>query len=458
VQQLRTGLAESVALVPDDRICGLPVELRPPLADAQAVVEAARCLECGGPYAEAPCTLACPANIDVPSFVTAIARGDPGSAAETIFAENLLGATCARVCPVEVLCEGSCVLPHEGRRAVEIGRLQRYAADAALAEGRRIQRAARTTDKRVAVLGAGPAGLTCAGQLAALGYAVTVYEAREEPGGLVRYAIAPFRQQREPLPAEVRMITDLGVDLRLGVEIDGPEALLAIAAEADAVFLAVGLGPDLDVRYPGDGLRGVWQSLEFIEALKGGRPPRVGMRVAVIGGGNTALDVARESLRLGAEQVTVVYRRTEPEMPAYRHEVEEAHAEGVRFLWLAVPVRFLGEYRLEGLECRHVRLGQLDGTGRPRPEPVPGTEFVLPVETAVKAIGQQPRRELLGWIEGLELRDGLVQVDGETGQTTNPKYFCGGDALNGGATVVEAVQAAKVAARGIDAYLRGGGA
>jgi glutamate synthase (NADPH/NADH) small chain len=215
------------------------------------------------------------------------------------------------------------------------------------------------------------------------------------------------------------------------------------------------MGPDVDVRLPGDDLRGVWDSLAFVEALKTGRPPGVGDRVAVIGGGNTAVDVAREALRLGAAEVTILYRRTEAEMPAYRHEVEEARAEGVRFQWLTVPVRFLGAGRLEGIECSYVRLGAPDGTGRPRPEPVPGTGFVMPASTAVKAIGQAPRSDFLGWIDGLELEDGLVRVDPATGQTANPKYFCGGDAVNGGDTVVEAVRAAKVAARGIDAYLQG---
>ncbi len=431
-------------------------ELEPALSAEEAVVEAERCLECGGPYAEAPCTVACPAGIDVPAFVGAIARGEPLSAAETIFAENLLGATCARVCPVEVLCEGECVLLHEGLPAVEIGRLQRYATDRALGEGLRFRRRQAATGKRVAVLGAGPAGLVCAGELAALGHVVTVYDAHDEPGGLVRYAIAPYRVHVEPLPDEAAMIADLGVELRLGVHIDGPEALREIASGADAVFIGVGLGGDVDVRYPGDGLRGIWDSLEFVEALKTGRPPSVGRRVVVIGGGNTAIDVAREAVRLGAQEVTVVYRRTEAEMPAYRHEVGEAREDGVRFLWLTVPVRFLGAQRLEGLECRYVRLGEPDATGRPRPEPVAGTEFTVPVDTAVKAIGQRPRSELLGWIDRLEVEGGLVKVDVATGQTTNPRFFCGGDAINGGDTVVEAVRAAKLAARGIDAYLRGG--
>jgi dihydropyrimidine dehydrogenase (NAD+) subunit PreT len=438
-------------------IGGMLEELHPPLPPPRAAVEADRCLECGGPEAEAPCTVACPAHVDVPAFVAAIARGEPGAAAATIFAENLLGGTCARVCPVEVLCEGACVLDREGRGPVQIASLQRYATDWALARRARPRHAAPFNGRRVAVLGAGPAGLACAGELASLGFRVRVYDARGEVGGLVRYAIAPYRQQRDPLPEEARMIADLGVEIRLGAAIEGPDDLRAIEAEADAVFLGIGMGQDVEVRHPGDDLPGVWQSLEFVEAIKTGRPPRVGDRVAVIGGGNTAIDVAREALRLGARTVSIVYRRTADDAPAYAHEIAEAQDEGVRFLWLTLPVRFTGAGRLEGVECRRARPGPPDRSGRPRPEPLPGTEFVLPVDAAVKAIGQRPRSDVLAWVDGLGLEGGRVRVDPATGQTTNPRYFAGGDAINGGATVVEAVRTAKIAARGIEAYLGGRG-
>jgi dihydropyrimidine dehydrogenase (NAD+) subunit PreT len=436
------------------RAPGLFDELKPPLAAAEVAVEADRCLRCGGPHAPAPCSVSCPAGIDVAGFVAALAREDPGEAASLIFAENLLGGTCARVCPVEALCEGACVLAGEDRRPVEIGLLQRYATDWALERELRFRRAAPPTGRHVAVVGAGPAGLVCAGELAALGHRVTVYEAREELGGLARYAIAPYRLEREPIPAEARAIAELGVELALGEEISSGERLRAVADGADAVFLGVGMGPDTAADYPGDGLRGVWDSLLFIEAIKEGRPAAVGDRVVVVGGGNTAIDVAREAVRLGAREVTVLYRRTEAEMPAFRHEVEEARAEGVRFEWLTIPVRFLGQATLEGVECRHMRLAEPDAGGRPRPVPVPGTEFTIRADTAVKAIGQEPRSELLSWLGGLELDRSSLRVDPESGQTANPKVFAAGDAVNGGGTVVEAVRTAKVAARGIDAYLR----
>jgi dihydropyrimidine dehydrogenase (NAD+) subunit PreT len=428
-------------------------ELVEPLEAGEALVEADRCLECGEPYAPAPCLVACPAGVDVASFVGSIARGDPLEAARTIFEENLLGGTCARVCPVEMLCEGACVLEHEGKRPVAVGRLQRFAAEEAFRSGIELRRAAPRNGRHVAVIGAGPAGLVCAGELATLGYEVAVYDERDEAGGLVRYAIAPYRQQREPLPDELRQLQALGVEVYLGERIGSPERLHEISDAVDAVFLGVGMGEDVDGGYTGQELEGVWRSLEFIEAIKTGRAPEVGRRVAVIGGGNTAIDVAREAVRLGASEVTLLYRRTEADMPAYPHEVEEAREEGVRFEWLTLPVCFLGERRLEGVECRRARLGDPDESGRRRPEPVAGSEFVLPTDTAVNAIGQRPRADFLAWIEGLGMERGTVVVDPGTGQTGNPKFFAAGDATNGGATVVEAVGGAKIAARGIHAYL-----
>ncbi len=431
-------------------------ELMPPLEAGEALVEADRCLECGGPYAEAPCVTSCPAGVDVPAFVAAVARGESGEAARIIFAENLLGGTCARVCPVELLCEGACVLHHEGRKPVAVGRLQRFASDYALAAGVPLRKRAPHNWLRVAVIGAGPAGLVCAGELAALGYAVTVYDERPEPGGLARYAIAPYRLLAEPLSSEARVLAELGVSFELGMAIDSREALEYIAADADAVVLAVGMGPDADVHYPGDDLPGVWESLPFIEAIKTGHVPDVGEYVVVVGGGNTAVDAAREARRLGAAEVTLLYRRTRAEMPAYPHEVTEAHEEGVHLEWLTVPLRFIGHERLRGVECRRARLGAPDSSGRRRPEEIPGSEFLMRADTVVKAIGQRPRAEFLAWIDGLEVERGGIVTDPVTGATTTPRYFAAGDACNGGATVVEAVREAKIAARGVHEFLARG--
>ncbi len=400
-------------------------ELRPALTAAEALVEADRCLECGGAHAPAPCTVACPAGVDVAGFVSAIAAGDPGRAADTIFAENLLGASCARVCPVEVLCEGACVLQHEGREPIQIAALQRHAADWSLTRARPLRDRAPLTGRHVAVIGAGPAGLACAGELAARGHEVTVYDEREEVGGLVRYAIAPYRIQRHPLPAEAVALEELGVSFRLGHPVRDRATLEAITADADAVFLAVGMGADAEVSYPGDMLPGVWDSLPFIDAVKSDEPPAVGRSVVVIGGGNTAIDVAREALRLGARDVTLVYRRSRDEMPAYPYEVEEAEEEGVRFRWLAAPVRFLGCGRLVGVECQTMQLGEPDESGRRRPEPVPGCEFVIPADTAVKAIGQRGRDELAELVEGLRPVAGPRRGRFSDRAHRRPEVLCG---------------------------------
>jgi dihydropyrimidine dehydrogenase (NAD+) subunit PreT len=331
--------------------------------------------------------------------------------------------------------------------------LQRFAADSALARGSALRRRGPRKLQRIAVVGAGPAGLACAGELAARGYGVTIFDERLEPGGLVRFGIAPYRQQREPLPAESQQIAKLGVSFELGIALDTLDALAQLELSHDAIVLAVGMGGDADVRYPGDELAGVWDSLPFIEAINTGHAPQVGSGVAVVGGGNTAIDVARESVRLGASDVTLVYRRTQAEMPAYPHEVEEAREEGVQFEWLTLPVRFLGDARLRAVECRRMRLGEPDASGRRRPVEMPGTEFVLPVDTVVKAIGQRPRTAFLQSVEGLELEAGRPVFDPATGQTGNPKFFVAGDVTNGGATVVEAVREAKITARGVDEWL-----
>jgi glutamate synthase (NADPH/NADH) small chain len=428
-------------------------ELRPPLTADEAVVEADRCLACGAAHAPAPCVIACPAGVDIPAFVAAIADGDPRRGASIVFEENLLGASCARVCPVEVLCEGACVLAHVGRKPIAVAALQRHATDVALAEELPLRPSVEPTGRRVAVIGAGPAGLACAGELAARGNEVTVYDERDEVGGLVRYAIAPYRIGREPLPAEARALERLGVRIELDHPVRDRASFDAIAADADAVFLGVGMGADAELDLPGSDLSGVWDSLPFIEALKNGHAPEVGERVVVLGGGNTAVDVAREAVRLGADVVTLAYRRTPLEMPAYAHEVVEARDEGVQFEWLAEPVRFVGRGRLVGVVCQMMRLGEPDASGRRRPAPIEGTEFTIPADTAVRAVGQRPRSEIDALVDGVELDGGRIVVD-DHGRTTNPKIFAGGDAVNGGKSAVQSVADGKRAARAIDEWLR----
>jgi dihydropyrimidine dehydrogenase (NAD+) subunit PreT len=421
-------------------------ELRPPLDIDAALLEADRCLFCAGPYAPPPCAAACPVGVDVPRFVREIADGRPLAAARTIFDDNLLGATCARVCPVEVLCEGACVLIHEGRRPIEIARLQRYAADAALEAHMPLRSRASANGLAVSVVGAGPAGLACAGELAARGFEVTVYDEHDEVGGTVRTAIAPYRQVVDPLPAEREALAQLGVEFRFGTRIRSGADLAALVEASDAVFLGVGLGADRPLDCPGVDLPGFWQSLDFIEALKNGEPPAVGDHVVVLGGGNTAIDVAREAVRLGAARVTIAYRRTRELMPAYAFEVEEAEAEGVELEWLAAPVELLGTRRVEAVLFDRLRLGEPDARGRNALEPT-GEHFMLVADTVVAAIGQSAQPELLDW--HVAQQSGGIGID-DTGRTSMPHVYAGGDAVNGGASVVQAVAEGRRAARAIE--------
>jgi len=457
MESLRTGTTQPAVRngSVDANFKSLFRDLKPPLTKLGAIVEATRCLDCGGPYQEAPCTQACPADIDVPGFIQAIADGEVDEAAKIIYQENILGGTCARVCPVETLCEGKCVLLKEGRKPVEIARLQRYATDNSPRRGVVRKDIKGTNGKKVGVIGAGPAGLSCAANLAEKGYEVTVYDEHKDFGGLIRYAIAPYRINYSPIEEEVEMIKDLGVHFEMNTLIDSKEQLQKIDQENDAIFLGIGLGKDVELNYEGEDLPGVWDSLDFIKAIKTGHPVKVGQSVAVIGGGNTAIDVAIEAKRLGGVEVTMYYRRTESEMPAYDHEIEEARKEGIHFQFLTNPVRFIGNGRVGGMELQYMKLGEADSSGRPRPEAVPGTEFTVRADTVIKAIGQQKRNQFLEMIDGLEDEWGLIKTDPETRQTTNPKYFGGGDALNGGATVVEAVRHGKQAAKGIHKYLGG---
>lgn len=421
-------------------------ELRPPLDTDAALLEADRCLFCAGPYAPPPCAAACPAGVDVPRFVRQIAEGRPLAAARTIFEENLLGATCARVCPVEVLCEGACVLLHEGRAPIEIARLQRYAADAALAVHAPLRQPSPRNGKSAAVVGAGPAGLACAGELAARGFDVVVFDEHAEIGGTVRTAIAPYRQVVDPLPAERAALARLGVEFRLGARIDSRDQLERLLERHDAVFVGIGLGDDRALTCPGTDLAGFWQSLDFIDALKRGTHPAVGDRVVVLGGGNTAIDVAREAVRLGAQHVTLAYRRTRELMPAYAFEVEEAEDEGVHFEWLAAPVELVGAGRVQRIVLERLRLGEPGADGRPSVEGT-GERFHLRADTVVAAIGQSSRREASDW--SLGDGHGAIAVD-SAGRTSLPGVYAGGDAVNGGSSVVQAVAEGKRAAAAIE--------
>ena len=427
-------------------------EALPRLTEQQALVEANRCLYCF----DAPCTHACPTHIDVPTFIKKIASGNLLGSAKTILDSNLLGATCARVCPVQELCEGACVLGSE-HRPIAIGRLQRYAMDHLADTGAEIFTSGNPTGRLVAVVGAGAAGLACAGYLAMRGHAVTIYEKRYLPGGLSTYGIIALREPIDIALAEVGMLKKLGVEVQTGIELGLSISFEDLMKDHDAVFLSVGLGATPDLAIPGE--EPILDGLEYIEQSKTARQElKVGRNVLVIGAGNTAIDCATVAKRLGAESVTIVYRRSEREMSAYAHEIEFIKNEGVTFRFLTQPVEVVSEAGLvTGLRCMRMELGGPDGSGRAAPRPVAGSEFVIEADQIVKAIGQKrpPITELLD----LELENGFIKV-GEEFETSRVGVFAGGDCIRakGAASTVMAVQDGKMAAAAIHRRMMGGGA
>jgi len=418
-------------------------ELLPPLTQHEALTESARCLMC---Y-DAPCTHACPTHIDIPRFIKKISTGNLLGSARTILTANLLGATCARVCPVQELCEGACVLGSE-HKPIAIGRLQRYAMDHIYGKRIAIFQPAKPTGKKVAVVGAGPAGLTCAGELAKLGHTVTLYEKRDLGGGLSTYGIIVLREPVEVALAEVQMVQRLGVRLETGKEVGVNIDAADLQKDFDAVFVSVGLGNTPQLGIPGEEY--ILDGLQYIEGSKH-QPSqlRVGRNVIVIGAGNTAIDCATIARRLGAERVTMVYRRTENEMTAYPHEYDFVKHEGVTFWFLAQPIKVHHENGLvHALECVRISLAEPDASGRPSPKPIPGSTMLLPADQIVKAIGQH--KPTLASLLNLQTESGFIQVDEEF-ETSCPGIFAGGDCIRarGSASTVMAVEDGKLAARSI---------
>jgi glutamate synthase (NADPH/NADH) small chain len=422
-------------------------EQLPPLTANAAAIEADRCLYC---Y-DAPCTHACPTHIDIPRFIKKIASHNLRGSAETIFASNLLGATCARVCPVQELCEGACVLGAD-HKPIAIGRLQRHAMDHARERRSYPVVNAGPTGRSIAIIGAGPAGLSCAGELALLGHAVTIFEKRDLPGGLSTYGIIALREPVEIAIDEARMIQGLGVKIRTGFELGKEVSLAGLQKEFDAIVLSVGLGstPSLGI----EGEEAIVDGLEFIAASKSAAISlRVGRNVIVIGAGNTAVDCATIAKRLGAERVTMVYRRTDREMSCYEHEYDFARKEGIEFCFLSQPSRVvLDAGHPVGLECLRVELGEPDASGRPAPTPVKGSEFVLAADQIVKAIGQN--KPSLAMSLGLETTKGFIAVDASF-QTSISGVYAIGDCIRalGAASTVMAVEDGKLAAAAIHEQL-----
>jgi glutamate synthase (NADPH/NADH) small chain len=422
-------------------------EQLPPLTPHAAAVEADRCLYC---Y-DAPCTHACPTHIDIPRFIKKIASHNLRGSAETIFASNLLGATCARVCPVQELCEGACVLGAD-HKPIAIGRLQRFAMDYAREHRSYPVVKAEPTGRSIAVIGAGPAGLSCAGELARRGHTVMIVEKRDMPGGLSTYGIIALREPADVALGEARMIEGLGVEIKTGIEFGKDLSLAELQQRFDAVVLSVGLGstPSLGI----EGEEAIVDGLEFIEASKTTATSlSVGRNVIVIGAGNTAVDCATIARRLGAERVTMVYRRTDREMTCYEHEFDFARKEGIEFRFLSQPSRVLLDAGLPvGLECLRVELGAPDASGRPAPRPVAGSEFVLAADQIVKAVGQN--KPALTALLGLKTKKGFIAVDASF-QTSLAGVYAIGDCIrcSGAASTVMAVQDGKLAAMAIHQQL-----
>lgn len=432
------------------------VELKGKMTKNEAIEEANRCLYC---Y-DAPCIKACPTSIQIPNFIKKIASGNMKGSATTILEANPIGASCARVCPTEELCEGACVL-NSSTKPIKIGELQRYATDWAMETNAQLFKAGPHNGQKVAIVGAGPAGLSAARELSRLGYQVTIYEAEAKAGGLGSYGIVAFRLPNDVVDWEVEQIEQLGVDIQtnttVGVDISADEIL----AHYDSVILAVGMGAVPNLGIDGEDLEGVHDAIEFIRKTKMGPLTNdiVGKRVAVIGAGNTAIDGATSAVRLGADNVQILYRRTQKEMTAYKFEYEFAKQDGVEFKWLTAPKKIIGDEtgKVTGIECVKMMLGEAGPDGRQRPEEVKGSNFIIEVDAVIKAIGQTRFVSLIEAF-GLAHTNGVVDIDETTMQTSNDKVFACGDVVfgngQGEAMVVTAVQQGKDAAYKIHERLR----
>ncbi|MBN1257772.1 MAG: NADPH-dependent glutamate synthase [Planctomycetes bacterium] len=428
-----------------------------------AMAEAKRCLQCK----KAPCIKGCPVEIDIPAFIKDIAEGKFLKAAHKLKEANQLPAICGRVCPQETQCEETCVLAKKGE-PIAIGRLERFAADMEASLGKvRIPPVPEWNGKRVAIVGAGPAGLTAAGDLALRGYKITIFEALHAPGGVLVYGIPEFRLPKAIVQRESDFLAELGVDFRMNMPI-GPSITVPELLEQgfDAVFIGTGAGLPWFMEMPGENLKGVYSSNEFltrVNLMKAYKFPEYdtpvlcGKNVAVIGGGNVAMDSARSALRLGADNVYIVYRRTRKEMPARDEEIEHALEEGIIFKELTNPVRVLGneEGWVIGMECIVMELGEPDDSGRRRPVPVEGSNHVIEIDQLIVAIGNGPNPMLTKNWPDLELdKRGNIKAD-ENGATNIPGVFAGGDIVTGAATVIEAMGAGKIASEAIDKYIKG---
>ena len=406
-------------------------ELKRPLTPQAASIEANRCLYCF----DAPCTAACPTHIDVPGFIKRIASGNLRGSALRILDANILGGSCARACPVDMLCEGACVMHKQGRHPIRIGQLQRHAMDFFHTSGEDVKTAPRDSRHlHVACIGAGPASLACAAELCRRGARATIIERRALPGGLNTYGVAEYKLRASESLKEIDLIRRMGVEFRFGEGIESADDLRALEAEFDFLFLGIGLGAMQQLSIPGEENEGVMNALELIAGYKTGRIRELSGTVVVVGAGNTAIDAANAARRLGAETVYLLYRRGESDIPAFDLEYEHSKVEGVQFLWRRQPVSIRkDEHGVLMLDTVQVR--EIDHTLLPIPE----SQYTIACNLVVPAIGQSPLTDLMRECSRIEVKDGRIVANRETGQTRNPRYFAGGDCTNGGREVVDAV-------------------
>ncbi|MEI6349818.1 MAG: NADPH-dependent glutamate synthase [Verrucomicrobiota bacterium] len=426
-----------------------------------AILEAQRCIQCK----EAKCVRGCPVMVNIPRFINCIVEGNLQAAAESLFGDNALPAVTGRVCPQEEQCEASCVRGLKGL-PVAIGYLERFVADWARNQGSSANAAAPVkSGKKVAVVGAGPAGLSAAGELARNGHDVTIYEALHKPGGVLVYGIPEFRLPKKIVAAEVQRLNDAGVKIECNVVIGRTYTLPELRERFDAVFIANGAGLPVFMNVPGENFKGVYAANEYLTRVNlmeaydtdhAKTPVLMGKRVAVVGGGNVAMDAVRTAKRLGAEKAMIVYRRTKAEMPARLEEVHHAGHEGVDFELLVAPLEVIGNEKrwVTGLKCNRMELGEPDASGRRKPQVIPNSEFILECDTVVVAIGTKANPLLTATCPDLKLNKwGNIEVD-EAGMTSIPGVFAGGDIVRGAATVILAMGDGKRAAKAINQHLQ----
>ncbi len=432
--------------------------------EEMAIEEAKRCLNCK----HKPCIAGCPVNVQIPEFISLIAEGKFAEAYETIIQTNSLPAVCGRVCPQETQCEQRCVRGIKGE-PVAIGRLERFAADWAMKHLEKTYEKTPRNGKKVAVIGSGPSGLSCAGDLIKMGYDVTIFEAFHTAGGVLVYGIPEFRLPKALVQKEIDGLLAQGVEIRTNMVIGKTFTIDELFQEGySAVFIGSGAGLPNFMNIPGENLNGVYSANEFLTRINlmkaykndADTPIKRGKTVAVVGGGNVAMDAARSAIRLGADKVYIVYRRSEKELPARLEEIHHAKEEGIIFKFLTNPIRILGDENgwVTGLECVEMELGEPDASGRRRPVVKEGSQHILEVDTVIISIGTSPNPLIRGTTPDLETNQwGCIVADEQTGQTSKEGVFAGGDAVTGAATVILAMGAGKAAAKAIDEYIKSKG-